>query len=170
MASFGDVFAEINALKSQGVLREYAIGGATAVLFYAEPVRTYDVDVFVLLATPPEHRLVSLDGVYAAARERGFGIEAEHILIHGVPVQFLPAHNELAEDAVVNARVLEYEGVPVRVIAPEHLVALAFQAGDRRRQQRAWQMIEARTVDVKKLRTLLTTHDIRQDVPDGDAT
>jgi hypothetical protein len=139
-------------------------------LFYAEPVRTYDIDVFVLLPMPLGRPLVSLDGVYAAAHERGFSVEAEHILIHGVPVQFLRAHNELAEDAVVNARVLEYEGVPVRVIAPEHLVALAFQAGDRRRQQRAWQMIEARTVDVKKLRTLLAAHDIRQDVPDGDAT
>jgi hypothetical protein len=119
VASFGDVFAEINALKNQGVFRDYAIGGATAVLFYAEPARTYDVDVFVLLPHAPGQRSVSLDGVYAAARERGFSAEAEHILIHGVPVQFLPAHNELAEDAVVNARMFEYEGIPVRWLSPE---------------------------------------------------
>jgi hypothetical protein len=49
MASLGDVFREIDRLKTDDVIREYALDGATAVLFYAEPARTYDVDVFVLL-------------------------------------------------------------------------------------------------------------------------
>jgi len=46
MASLADVFRELNTLKTTGVVRDYAIGGATAVLFYAEPARTYDVDVY----------------------------------------------------------------------------------------------------------------------------
>jgi hypothetical protein len=37
---------------------------------------------------------------------------------------------------------LDYDGVPVRVIDPEHLVALAFQAGGHKRRERAWQLIE----------------------------
>ena len=61
---------------------------------------------------------------------------------HGVPVQFLPAHNALAEAAVTTARTLDYDGVPVRVIDPEHLVALAFQAGGHKRRERAWQMLD----------------------------
>ena len=72
--------------------------------------------------------LVSLDTLYDWAQGRGFAVDAEHILIHGVPVQFLPAHNALAEAAVTTARTLDYEAVPVRVIDPEHLTALAFQA------------------------------------------
>ena len=52
MSSLADVFRELNTLKDTGVVRDYAIGGATAVLFYAEPARTYDVDVFVLPRRP----------------------------------------------------------------------------------------------------------------------
>jgi Fe2+ or Zn2+ uptake regulation protein len=41
MSSLSDVFRELNTLKETGLVHDYAIGGATAVLFYAEPARTY---------------------------------------------------------------------------------------------------------------------------------
>ena len=94
------------------------------------------------------------------ARLRGFPTDAEHILVHGVPVQFLPAHNALAESAVTTARTLDYEDVPVRVIDPEHLVALAFQAGGHKRRERAWQMLEVGAVNRQRLRDLLSAHGI----------
>ena len=87
-------------------------------------------------------------------------------MIHGVPVQFLPADNLLAEQAVRHARELDYEGVKVRVIDPEHLVALALQAGGARRRERAWQLLEAGQIDRDRLRTLLTTHGITARIPD----
>lgn len=163
MASLADVFHELNTLKETGLVRDYAVGGATAVLFYAEPARTYDVDVFVLLATSQPSTLESL---YDWARTRGFKIDGEHILVHGVPVQFLPAHNALAEDAVVGARTLDYEGVPVRVIGPEHLAALAFQAGGPKRRERAWQLLETGGVDRQRLRTLLAQHGLNIEISD----
>ena len=46
------------------MVTDYAIGGATAVLFYAEPTRTYDVDVFALLPSAGQSVLVSLAPVY----------------------------------------------------------------------------------------------------------
>ena len=49
MASLPDVFRVLNDMKSDGIIEDYAIGGGMAVLFYAEPTRTYDLDVFVLL-------------------------------------------------------------------------------------------------------------------------
>jgi len=164
MASLADVFRELNALKETGLVRDYAVGGATAVLFYAEPARTYDVDVFVLLATSQSSGLVSRTSLYEWARTRGFALDAEHILVHGVPVQFLPAHNALAEEAVVSARALDYEGVTVRVIDPEHLAALAFQAGGSRRRERAWQLLETGGADRQRLRNLLATHGINIDL------
>ena len=166
MASLADVFQELNALKETGLVRDYAVGGATAVLFYAEPARTYDVDVFVLLATSQSSALVSLASLYDWARTRGFELDAEHILVHGVPVQFLPAHNALAEEAVVSARALDYEGVAVRVIDPEHLAALAFQAGGPRRRERAWQLLETGGVNRQRLRSLLAAHGISMEIAD----
>ena len=85
MSTLADVFRELNSLKGAGLVRDYALGGATAVLFYAEPTRTYDIDVFVLLP-PAAAPLVSLDALYGWARSKGFGTDAEHILVHGVPV------------------------------------------------------------------------------------
>lgn len=167
MSTLADVFRELNELKASGLVHDYAIGGATAVLFYAEPARTYDIDVFVLLAQTAPVSLVSLGMFYEWAQERGFPVDAEHILVHGVPVQFLPAHNELAEAAVIMARTLDYDGVPVRVIDPEHLAALAFQAGGHKRRERAWQMLEVGVVDRHRLRTLLSAHGIMMEIEDG---
>lgn len=166
MSSLADVFRELNTLKETGLVGDYAIGGATAVLFYAEPARTYDVDVFILLQEPKASPLVSLGSLYDWARSRGFEVDAEHVLVHGVPVQFLPAHNALAEDAVASARTLDYEGVPVRVFDPEHLAALAFQAGGPRRRERAWQLLETGGVDRLRLRTLLGAHGIAIEIDD----
>ena len=160
MSTLADVFRELNALKVDGLVRAYAIGGATAVLFYAEPTRTYDIDVFILMNVAGSSSIVSLDVLYEWARSRGFAVDAEHILVHGVPVQFLPAHNALAEEAVTTARSLDYEGVDVRVIDPEHLVALAFQAGGARRRERAWQLLETGRVDRFKLQELVAAHGI----------
>jgi len=166
MSSLADVFRELNTLKATGVVRDYAVGGATAVLFYAEPARTYDVDVFVLLESLQSSPLVSLGSLYDWARTRGFELDAEHVLVHGVPVQFLPAHNALAEDAVVSARTLDYDGVPVRVVDPEHLAALAFQAGGPRRRERGWLLLEAGGVDRQRLRSLLAGHGITIEIDD----
>ena len=167
MSTLADVFRELNTLKADDLVRDYAIGGATAALFYAEPARTYDIDVFVVLAGTAPASLVSLERFYEWARTRGFSADAEHILVHGVPVQFLPAHNALAESAVMTARTLDYDGVPVRVIDPEHLVALAFQAGGHKRRERAWLMIEVGAVNRQRLRELLSAHGIMMEIDDG---
>ena len=167
MSTLADVFRELNGLKASGLVRDYAIGGATAVLFYAEPARTYDVDVFILLAPVSPARLVSLGGLYDWARSRGFAVDADHIMVHEVPVQFLPAHNALAEASVSTARTLDYEGVPVRVIDPEHLAALAFQAGGPKRRERAWMLLETGNVDGERLRALLAAHGVKVEIDDG---
>ena len=82
--------------------------------------------------------------------------------------QFLPVNNALAEDAVATARTLDYDGVPVRVIGPEHLAALAFQAGGRSRRERAWQLVESGSVNRAKLDELLENHGIEVKNPDAD--
>ena len=93
MASLTNVFQVLNDMKSEKVIGDYAIGGAMAVLFYAEPTRTYDLDVFVRLPTSPGS-IVLLTPAYEWLRSRGFKAEGEHVMIHGVPVQLIPAYNE----------------------------------------------------------------------------
>lgn len=156
------VFEVIESLKETGVLVDYAIGGAMGVLFYAEPLRTYDLDVFVFL---PEEAsaIVSLSPLYAELARRGFATDAEHVLVHGVPVQFLPAWNELAEEALRESWNREYDvGIEVRVIRPEHLVALAVQTGGRKRREHVARLLEFPGFERERLADILRRHGLAE--------
>ena len=53
----------LNELCRKGIVEKYAIGGGMAVLFYMEPILTYDMDVFVFLPKN-HHPLNPLSEVY----------------------------------------------------------------------------------------------------------
>ncbi|HEX5045052.1 MAG TPA: hypothetical protein VFV75_19315 [Candidatus Polarisedimenticolaceae bacterium] len=126
MSTFADTLRVLNTMKEEGVVDEYAVAGAMALVFWTEPVATFDLDVLVLLPGE-ETAIVSVAPIY------------EWVLIEGTPVQFLPAHGELADESIELAATLEYEGVPVRVVRPEHLAALYLEpmARTRKRRERA---------------------------------
>ena len=66
---FADTLRALNAMKAEGVIEEYGIAGAMAMVFWTEPVPTFDLDVLVLLP-PAEGALISLQGIYRwAVRE-----------------------------------------------------------------------------------------------------
>jgi hypothetical protein len=160
VASLPDVFRILNDMKAAGIIVDYALGGAMAVLFYAEPTRTYDLDVFVLLPQSDE-KIAVLTPVYSWLQARGFEPKAEHVMIHGVPVQFIPAYNDLVKAAITTARVLDYADVAVRVTPPEHLIALALQAGGGKRRERAYQLLETADVDRGTVDDLLSRHGVQ---------
>jgi len=154
-------------MREEGVVTDYAIGGATAVLFYAEPTRTYDIDVFALLPSAGESLLVSLAPVYRWAESQGFTVDAEHLLVHGVPVQTAGVQCA-GHRCDSHSACHEYQGVHVRVVDPEHLIALALQAGDARRRERAWLLLQTGIVDRPRLRALLSEHGIHAEIPGDD--
>ena len=125
MASLFDAITAIHELKERGLIADYAIGGAMAHIFWAEAVTTFDLDVIVLLPAPVGINV--LGPIYAWADEHDLPKEGEHIVIGGVPVQFLPAYSPLAEEAVQGAKTLDYNGLPIRVIDPEHLIGLSLE-------------------------------------------
>lgn len=159
---FKNVFAALNELVNDGVVEAYALGGATAFLFYAEPVRTYDLDVFVFLPSQ-ESIIFSMNPLYTELTNRGYATKDEHVMMFNTPVQFLPAHNELAVEAVEQARTHNYDGVPVKVIAPEYLIALSLQAGGAKRRIRVEALLEeaADEIDSDKLRSILDANHIQ---------
>src|SRR6185295_16799195 len=102
MASFENTLRAVNAMKQAGVITDYAVAGAMALMFWIEPVPTFDLDVIVLLpqSTGP---IVSLQPIYEWAAKQGYAADLEHIVIEGVPVQFLPSYNELSDEAIQTA-------------------------------------------------------------------
>jgi hypothetical protein len=158
---FAAALAAVEQLKGAGVVTDYAIGGAMALVFWTEPVATFDLDVFVVL--PGDGGLlVSLDPIYRWASERGYAAEGEHLVIEGLPVQFIPSPSPLADEAIEQAASLDYDGVPVRVIRPEHLIALYLEPSARtaKRLQRVAALRDESAVDEERLTSILRRYNL----------
>lgn len=159
--AFASALRALNTMKSAGVVEEYAVGGALALVFWTEPVATYDLDVFVVLP-PAAGPLVSLESLYAWASEQGYAVHREHILLEGVPTQFLPSPSALADEAIETAESLAYGDLTVRVVRPEYLVALYLQPGSRtpKRRERAAMLLESPALNRDRLDDILKRYDL----------
>jgi len=149
----------LNALERDGLLVRYAIGGAMAATFYVEPVLTFDLDVFVILPQAAG-LLLTLAPLYDALRARGYTEEGECVNIEGVPVQFLPAHNALLEEALAEARETSYGATATRVLRAEHLAAIAVQTGRDKDRERVRLLLEQAPLDGEYLRAVLARHNL----------
>ena len=149
----------LNDLLAAGVLGRYAIGGAMAATFYAEPVSTFDLDIFVAL---PETSggLVTLSPLYDALRGIGYVESGEFVTIEGVPVQFIPPYNALVEESVQQARDTTYNSVPTRVIRLEYLIAIALQTGREKDRQRVRLLTSQARADTALLNAILARHSL----------
>ncbi len=165
MESFSDALAVLARMKAEGVVDEYAVGGAMAVSFWTEPIATQDLDVVVTVAGHT-HSLDPLRGVFDWLKVQGFRLDGEHVIIAGVPVQFLVAWNSLVTEAVAQARSVPYDpqnpDTPLlRLIAPTYLVAmwqLDKSADTARRRERAAMLREAGLVDENLLAALRSNY------------
>lgn len=159
MTGFATAIAALNDMKTAGVVKDYAVSGAMALVFWTEPVATYDLDVLVWLPVA-EGPIVTLDAVYRWLEARGWRAHAEHVIVDGIPVQFLPAHNTLADEALETAATLDYSGVPARVVRPEYLVALYLEppAKTAKRRERAAALCERPEFDHQLLRDVMARY------------
>ena len=128
MGQFRDVLLVLGRLKTDGVIGDYAVGGAVAVSLWAEPVATQDLHVIVTVADDA-HPLDPLRPVLDWFNQQGHTFEGEHILIAGVPVQFLVAWSPLVREAVATAAEAVYDPADsqsptIRLIRPTYLVAM----------------------------------------------
>lgn len=165
MDNVGEAIAAMNDMKREGVVSDYAVGGAMALSFWAEAIATFDLDVFVSFAQ--DGLLVSLEPIYGWAQKRGYKTEKEHILIADVPVQVVPAPNELAEEAVARAEELVYDGEPVRVITPEYLIAMYLDgaAATSTRRERAARLLDEADLDRELLDSLVQRYNLQLPTP-----
>ncbi len=148
--------AVLNTIKKRGLIDEYAIGGGIATIFYTEPLLTYDLDVFVMIEQDAASKLISFAPIYHYLEGKGYAWRGEHIVIEGMPVQFLPADGDLEREAVAQARKITYKGVPTKVIGAEWLIALLVKAGRQKDREKVTRLLEQTSVDRKTLKRILT--------------
>lgn len=151
----------INGMERLGVIGKYAIGGGIAAVFYMEPVLTYDLDVFFIPAKE-NSGIVLLSPIYDYIREKGYRVDKEHIVIEGIPVQFIPVYNELTREAVENAVEKKYGKVKTRIFRAEHLAAImiqTFRPKDRERMARFLVEVE---MEAEYLEEILDKHGLKE--------
>ncbi|MGQ9616664.1 MAG: hypothetical protein ACUVWJ_09750 [Spirochaetota bacterium] len=152
----------INELKEKNYIADYAIGGGIAALFYIEPFLTYDLDVFVVLSKKRNKKdLILLSPVFNYLGEKGYSWKGEHIVIEGIPVQFIPA-DELEEDAVKSSREVDYEGIKTKVVTPEYLIAILLRAGRKKDIEKIEKLLNQAEIDKKKLNYILHKYNLSE--------
>jgi len=138
----------INKLEKDGIIEGYAVGGATALLFYTEPALTFDLDIFICLPGKLQSTgIIDFSSLYRNLEAQGYKADKEHIMIEGIPVQFIPVYNSLVEEAVKNSKPYEYEGVPIKVLTIEYLLVIMIDTNRPKDRERVRKILEEVTFD-----------------------
>ena len=157
-----DVLRAANELASAGLIKDYALGGALAAIYYVEPFTTYDADIFFV--SNDKTLSAGLPAIYRYLQSKGWRVEREHLLIKDFPVQFLAASG-LTEEAVRSAKRIEYESVPAKVFLPEYIIAIAVSVGRNKDLARVDQMLEQADIDRTLLDDLLARYSLNLPKP-----
>jgi hypothetical protein len=148
----------INELKKKGWIEDYALGGGIAAIFYVEPFLTYDLDVFIILSKKEKKRnLILLSPIFNYLEDQGFCWIGEHIIIEGMPVQFIPA-DKLEEEAIRKAKQISYEKINTKVMTPEYLISILLRAGRKKDLEKIEKLLQQAEVDMKKLKNILSKY------------
>jgi hypothetical protein len=150
----------LNAMRSAGVIINYALFGAAAQMRYTEAVATLDADV--LVAVPSPESLDSLALIYGFCRNRGYAPEGEAIRVGAWPVQFIPTFNDLTQEALEQAETVDFEGIPLRVIRADHLAVIALSVGRAKDFARILALLESNAVTPEEIAALAQRHDLSE--------
>lgn len=153
-------FRVISRLHKEGVLEEYAIGGAIATIYYTEPFATYDVDIFFI--PPEEQGLIVLTPFYDALTQQGYKSYKEYIMIGETPIQFIPAATELEKEAVRHAVPVKYKNIKINILRPEYLIAIFLRVFRLKDREKIVRLLEQTKIDEKLLSDILTRHGLKE--------
>jgi len=153
-----EILRAANGLVEARLIEDYALGGALAAIYYVEPFTTYDADIFFI---PSDKSLAAgIPAIYGHLQAQGWQVEGDHLMARGFPVQLLAAHG-LTEEAVREARPVEFEGVPAKVFRAEHIVAIAASVGRHKDRARIEQILQQTDIDKTLLEKILQRHKLK---------
>src|SRR5207249_1029799 len=153
-----DVLRAANELVSVGLIKDFALGGALAAIYYTEPVTTYDADIIFIASD--KTLSAGIPAIYSHLQSKGWRVEREHLLIKDFPVQLLAASG-LTEEAVREARPIEFEGVPAKVFRPEYIIAIAASVGRHKDFARIEQLLDQVKIDKLLLDDILRRYNLK---------
>ena len=149
----------INHMQDDGLFRKYAIGGGIATLFYIEPIATFDLDIF-FIPNNNQDIILSLSPLYEWLKQKNYTPIKEHVVIEGVPVQFIPVYDDLVREAVHKAAKKKYEDISTFVVSPEYLIAIMLKTGRSKDRERLIKMFDQTNILNEQLEKILTKYDL----------
>jgi hypothetical protein len=152
----------LNRMQADGVIEKYAIGGGIAAIYYLEPYQTDDIDVFISPVVIGQSGLVSLEPIYGYLEKLGYLPVNEGVLIEDWPVQFLPAFATVQEEAIAQARRVEYGETHTFIFSAEHLGAELLRSGRLKDHVRVIDLIESKKMDLKVFRDIINRHGLTE--------
>jgi len=124
------VIRRLNRLKGAGVIKGYAIGGAHAVAYYLEPIKTLDLDIFVFAESDRDFYIFR-----SYIKKAGFKMRGTHVIIDDTPVHFLPGSlHPFINEAVRKAKRISVRNISSKVLTVEYLIVsllMAFRLKDK---------------------------------------
>jgi hypothetical protein len=160
----------ITDLAKRGVIKQYAIAGAVAALYYIEPTATEDLDILVSVSDFGRHKsgLLLLSPIESELAKMGYSERKDvGIVIDDWPVQFLPVASDLDAEALENASEIEVptrfgDGSPLkaRILKAEYIVATALKLGRLKDLVRIEAFLAHKAVDLVGLKTILERFDL----------
>lgn len=149
----------LNELVKLDIITDYAIAGGMAQFYYVEPSVTYDLDLIVNLSAT-DNPLTPLSRLYKWADENNFSTEAEHIIIEGIPVQFLLPYNDLVSEALKKrVQVLLFDEVTY-ILRAEYLMAIMLQTWRPTDRERLVRFFNKADYDEKLLKDIINRFDL----------
>ena len=148
----------LNEMRDSGVIVDYALFGATAQMRYTEPVATLDANVLIALSSP--ERLDVFTPVYEFSSAKGYPPEGEAVRVGAWPVQFIPVFSPLTREALQQADVADFEGVPLRVVRADYLAVIALSVGKSKDFTRVLALLESDSVSQEEIARLAERHNL----------
>jgi len=149
----------LNDVEKNGIVEDYVIGGATALLYYSTPHLTEDIDVFI--KKKQKGLLFSLTDLYDFLKKKYRAKEErEYLIIKGNPIQFLIPGDKITQEAFDNANRVTVKGKAFKIFSLEFIIAIMLFLGKSKYKERLRIVKEENKYNNNKLIKILSKYNL----------
>jgi len=105
---------------------------------------------------------MSISSIYDFLETKGYKPHKEHIIIENLPVQFLPAYNELIREAIENAVEVKYKKTETWIFRAEHLIAIMIQTSRPKDKERMIKILDEAEIEKGYLTKILQKYGLKE--------
>jgi hypothetical protein len=126
--NFEKVLKVINKMIKDKIINDYSVVGGYALLYYAQPIPTYDVDIAIVVNS--DKLIYDMSNIYKYLSELGYSTKEEYVIIYGMPVQFIMAQKDsVLDDAINNHKIERYKATNFNIISLEYVIVNMLYTG-----------------------------------------